>query len=105
MNNFGSLVLPPEDGGDTGHMPLGEGVEVDVNGILLLLAVVLLLVVDDEEDEDGEIDKFNIEWAMLVWELEGRMIETGVDEGAGGGDSDPYRMLAAPVVVVVVVLE
>lgn len=61
----------------------GEGVDVDVNGILLLLFV------DDDEEEDGEIDRFNIEWAILVCEFDGRMIETGVEEGGGGGESDP----------------
>lgn len=71
-------LLPPEEGGDTGQ--IGDGVEVEVNGILL---------VDDDEEEEGEIDKFNIEWAMLVWEFDGRMIETGVEEGGGGGERDP----------------
>lgn len=62
-----------------GHIPVGDGVDVEVNGILL---------VDEEEDEDGEIDRFSMEWAILVWEFEGRMIDTGVEEG-GGGESDP----------------
>lgn len=35
-----------------GQIPVGDGVDVEVNGILL---------VDEEEDEDGEIDRFNME--------------------------------------------
>jgi hypothetical protein len=45
-----SVLLPPEEGGDTGQ--IGDGVEVEVNGILF---------VDDDDEEEGEIDKFNME--------------------------------------------
>lgn len=81
MGGLGKWLLPPEDGGDTGQIPVGDGVEVDVNGTLF---------VHEEEDDDGEIDRFNMECAILVWELDGRMIDTGVE--AGGGESDPNRL-------------
>lgn len=43
------------------------------------------------EDEEGEIERLSMECAILVCELEGRMIETGglavaVDDVGGGVD-------------------
>lgn len=68
---------------------------------------------DMVDEEEGEIERLSMECAMLVCELEGRMIDTGlvvVDDvggccggggvdgwwrgggGGGGGDSEPYRV-------------
>lgn len=47
------------------------------------------------EELDGEIDRLSIECAMLVCELEGRIMETGLEEVVDpideeGGDIEPY---------------
>jgi hypothetical protein len=52
------------------------------------------MIMDDDVEEEGEIDKFNIECAILVCEFDGLMIEeTGGEDdcccGGGGGESDP----------------
>jgi hypothetical protein len=35
-----------------------------------------------------------MEWAILVWEFDGRMIETGVEDGGGGGGESEPNLLA-----------
>lgn len=55
LGGLGSCDLPAEGGGEMGHIPPGEGVDVDVKGTLFV-----------QEEEDGEMDRLSIECAILV---------------------------------------
>lgn len=99
------LLLFAEVGGDSGHTEAeeeecvesvhveGDEVEAKGYGWFTTCTAFVDMVVDDDE---GEMERFSMECAMLVCELDGRMIETGLVDvdwwwwGCGGGDSEPY---------------
>lgn len=63
-------------GDDSNQIPDEEGVEEELARSV--------------EELDGEMDRFNMECAiLLLCELDGRIIDIGVEEG--GGESDPNR--------------